>query len=83
MALKQQLRRIMKGWRDQTDKVTAFKKQIRINLQRLAFRALDKHCGMNYRFRLFANRRNNRKQEQVIIALLQNLERVRRVALSS
>ena len=73
----------MSAWKEQKNKITSFKNKLRVNQLRRVFLAFDKNCALNYRLKLFEKRRDARIQEHVIISLLQNLERVRRLSLSS
>ena len=73
----------MTAWKEQKNKVARFKQQLKLNQIKRVFQAFDKNCALNYRLKIFKKRRENRIEEHVIIALLQNLEQVRRLALSS
>lgn len=60
----------MHAWREHKTRFIDFKRKIKQNLMRKVFHVLDHNNALNYRLKLFANRRHARLQEQVIIALL-------------
>ena len=56
-ALKQRLRRIMHAWREHKTRIVNFKKKVRHNLMKRVFHVLDHNNALNYRLKLFGDRR--------------------------
>ena len=79
LALKSRLKQIVKSWKGSTDKIVTFKTKVRLSTKRRVFQALDKQCALSFRLKIFRTKKDDKQKEQVIVSLLKNLEKVKRL----
>ena len=56
-----------------------FKAKVKFGMKKRVFTAIDKQCALSFRLKVFSTKKEDKVKEQVIVALLKNLEKVRRL----
>ena len=73
------MKNVFMSWKNQTNELKQFKQKVKKNLVKRVFLALESQCSQLFKLRLFEQRRINKIKVDVIIGLLQNLERCKRL----